>query len=1363
MTEKPPFIVSRRAVELSPGARGASQPLAGWRGAGAYVLLAEPGAGKTEAFKFEARESGGAYTTARNFITLRSRTFAAGAPIFIDGLDEIRAGSGSHRAPLDDIRGRLDELGCPAFRLSCREADWRSAVDRESLKAVAPRGELAELHLQELDNADILEILRSLAVEGPKEFLAESERHGVCSLLGNPLLLNLMVKAVGARNRWPDDRSAIYSMACAQLAIEYNEEHRAERRWDQPSIDRLLEDAGLISALWLLAGIPGFSVEAGSVEGQALNVDALPSALGIADLRAALSSKLFVVDGGLRVPRHRTIAEFLAAGIIAARIKSGLPVGRVLALMSGADGGIVDPLRGLHAWLATCCKPERRVLIDCDPLGIVLYGDLKSFSTEEKRQVLNALHREAQRFAWFRKGHWEAHPFGALGTADMAETFRDLLIAPDRSPAHQSLLGCVLDAIEHGEPMPDHLVHDLRAIVHDPSFGAGTRLAALDAWLAQPAPDWAAARAVLENIEKGTISDPDDELAGRLLGKLYPKFVTPAEIVRFFRLPKAESFFGLYQDFWSRHLIAHTPREALGDLMNAWTNSPRPIEGRRSGLTQTHIAGELLAAALAAHGDDVPIEALHRWFGVGLDEHGFSRLTEDDAKGARDWLSARPSRLKALVAYGWTHVRADGASGRRYFWESEERALRAAHPSDWYTWLLDQAAATDDEELARYCFENAAHAAMNPRPEFQLTIESVEEWVQRYRGKWPRAGEWLENAWSTPVDHWKREETVRKHKYDAKREVERRERSRFILPHLASIRTGTAPAGLMHQIALAYDKRYIDIHGDTPAERVQDLLGGTIEEAISAIGGLEATLARADLPEVDDILKTGLAGRSHYIRPACLLGALLAYERDPRSPLGWPDDLVRKLAAFWLTEGIGEQPEWFSAVAAQRAVVVAPVLGRFAAQRIRKRSESNVAGLWALARDDRLAELARLVVPALLRVFPVRANEKQLRILNGELLPAAIRHLASKELSILLAERIALKSLDAAQRIAYLVAGLGLDGENYSRKLLKVVGASESRAAHVGRALELQGERTKNAVPLPVPVIGRLIELIAPYASPERPSGAIWVGDADHRRDWVYYLVNQLASAASAEAANEIARLAASRTLARWRLAFEGAAFDQTRAMRDATCRQATVQEVASVLANKSPVNTRDLAALVLDHLRDVEARLRGDDTNGLRLFRRDDGKTPKTENECRDILLERMRSRLLDIEVNLEKEGQAVQDTRADLRAESLQSGRRLAVPIEIKKEDHRELWSAWRTQLRSYVLDPASDGVGIYLVLWFGMKARATPEGVRPSTPQQLLALLSAMVPEEDRLRLHVAVLDLSLAMESSIQRRLSTAAVV
>ena len=178
------FLVPRDAIDLSTENLREPLPLSHWRDTGAYVLLAEPGAGKTSAFEVEARESGGDYVSARDFVTLGSRKFQS--PIFIDGLDEIRAGATSQRGPMDEIRKRLDELGCPAFRLSCREADWRSAVDGDSLKSVAPNGELAVLHLAELDEKDILRILRSRDVEDAEGFLEKAERHTMRPLLGNP-------------------------------------------------------------------------------------------------------------------------------------------------------------------------------------------------------------------------------------------------------------------------------------------------------------------------------------------------------------------------------------------------------------------------------------------------------------------------------------------------------------------------------------------------------------------------------------------------------------------------------------------------------------------------------------------------------------------------------------------------------------------------------------------------------------------------------------------------------------------------------------------------------------------------------------------------------------------------------------------------------------------------------------------------------------------------------------------------------------------------------------------------------------------------------------------------------------------------
>lgn len=1355
MPPKQFHFVPRHAVAISDEYSTPPHLLDNWRHIGAYVLLAEPGAGKTEAFKAERQQAGGLYVSARDFITLRPENFSGKGPIYIDGLDEIRAGSRSHRAPLDDIRRRLDELGRPAFRLSCREADWRSAVDRDTLRTVAPGSELVVLHLQELSDTDIVEVLQDLLVERPDDFLRESVRHGIRSLLGNPLLLHLIVDAVGKdTDRWPSNRSTIYRMACERLATEYNQEHRAERS-ELQSVDGILQTGGLLSAIWLLAGTAGFSEQAISESSGVVPADVLPQFLGLSDVHAVLSSKLFVADGETRVPRHRTIAEFLAAQVIGSKIAAGLAIDRVLSLMSGSDGGIVDPLRGLHAWLSTHCKEERHTLINADPLGVVLYGDLSVFSKDEKKQVLVALHREAQRFAWFRKGNWESQPFGALGTTDMTEVFQSLLLSTDRSIAHQSLLECALEAIEYGESMPT-LVPNLSAIVRDASFTPAIRLGALDAWLAKTNHNPEASCGLLNEINTGQVSDPDDQLAGRLLATLYPNAIGPSEVLGYYREPKSESFYGLYQDFWRRRLIPATPAGALPDLMDSWAKLP-PLSSRSSAFTHAHIAGELLSTALVAKGDGVSTETLYNWLGVVLDEHNFLRLTEDDVKSARSWLAARPATLKALMAYGWARVRSDSSTGRRFFWESESRTLGAKLPSDWYSWLLEHAAQVRDEDLARYCFESAAHMALNPRPEFVISMEDVERWVQRNSEHWPRAQEWLENAWSVPLEHWQREHSQREREYKTKQEILRTERRVHTTPHLRSIFDGTAPAGLMHQVALAHEGRYIDIHGETAAERVQAFLGGTTEEALSAIQGIEFTLARDDLPDVEEILKTDRANRHHYIRAACLLAASLAYKRTPQVYLTWSDDLARKLSAFWLTDGVGDVPAWFISLGAQRPAVVAPVLEVFALQRFRKRGETHIPGLWQLSREERLAELARLVVPNLVRAFPLRANESQLRILNGELLPAALRYMTQAQFSELVDERIARKSLDPVQRIGYLVAGLAIDGEKYSRRLLKAIGSSEARAGHLGRAIEWQGDRQKSASVLPVAVLGRLIELVAPHAVPDRPTGTFWVGDADRRRDWTYHFVSQLAASPSTEAGAEIARLRALPALQRWKHVLEGTAFDQARARRDATFQQPSVEDVANVLANRAPTNPRDLLALTMQHLRMLEGRLRGDDTNGLRLFRRDDGRTPKTENECRDILLDKLRAKFLTLGISLQKEAAATQDTRVDLRAEFVRPSERFVLPIEIKKADHRELWSAWRTQVYAYVVDPAAAGIGIYLVLWFGTGVRASPEGSAPSTPEGLEAALASLVPQDGSYRLRVVVLDLSFSVRELRERRL------
>lgn len=1349
-----PFRVQRHARQrLRDGTRDEVHPLSHWQGAPAYVLLAEPGAGKTESFKAEAEAAPDSlYVTARMLVNMGPTPAVMGRTLFIDGLDEMRAGSTSRRAPLDDICRRLNESGRPRFRIACREADWLGAVDQEMLRAIAPAaGELHELHLEPLSEEDILAILRQHP-DGPADaraFVAEATRQGVRALLGNPLLLDLMVKTVDG-DRWPRSRADLFDRACRRLAVEYNPQHRAERRGAGPTVDTVLADAGLLAAALLISGAEGYLPPTATPQSGLPSLDQLPEALGTTDPIAALSSKLFVSAGDLRAPVHRTIAEYLAAKVIAARVERGLPVSRVLALISGADGGIVEPLRGLHAWMAVHLSTERESLIDRDPLGVVLYGDASSLPAKDKRLILRALAREAEKFPWFRSGQWDANPFGALATADMVPIFRELMTSPDRSLAHQSLLDCVLDAIRYAQEPAGMtpLVPLLEAMARDKDCSPGLRADAVGAWLALPGEHASAARALLDDIVSGAVDDPNDDLKGVLLRSLYPKHVKPIEVMKYCLCPNENLHYGAYRDFWLHRVHEATPAANLAELLDGWTDAcTRRSSEEWAEDDRIRIAGWLLRTTLPAIGVHVPTATLYRWLGAGLDSHGFARLEQNDSAVLSECLSENPGIQKALVAHGWTQMPPNEEGKRRSWWKSEQRLFRARRPADWYRWLLDQAAATDDEGLARHCFGNAADAAMDDQRGFDIDIETVEKWVEANRWKWPQATRWREEAWSTPLGSWQQDNYRRKQEREVRFDERRQARRRDFEPHMREIAAGTAPPGLLRAIAFAHEKRFSDIRGETPEARVQDLLGGSLDEARAAIAGLEAVLSRSDLPSVEQILALDRETRYHSIRPACLIGAQLAHTRDPAAPLRWPAQLAQRLVAFRLTEGLGEAPQWYMVLAARRPEDVAAVLAPYAVHRIRKQPDRPIEGLWSLADSHEQSALARAVLPGLLARFPRHANASQLRVLNQALLRAAARHLDPQCLAKRIARRLALKSLDEGQRSAWLIAGLAADPERYTEPLIDYAGTSEARAVQIAASLIHQSTERRSPTPLRARALGRLVELIAPHTSPEYPQGVHRVSEADERRDLVNAFLNQLASQPADEAALELQRLSRLPALRGWKLAIDGAAFSQRRVARDANYSHPSIEAIAQTLAGHAPANSLDLAALLIEHLRALETRLRGDETNSLRLFYRDDASTPKIENHCRDVLQDLLRPRLESLRIHLASETRAARDKRADLTATYMHAGERIAVPIEIKKEDNDELWSAPEVQLKKlYATDSAAQGVGIYLALWFGIGVYKHPCGEQAGSTEELRRLLVEQIEAADRARLNVVVMDLS-----------------
>ena len=331
-------------------AKKSAAPLSGYADVAAYVLIAEPGAGKTTAFKTEAARQGALCVTVRDFRTF-DRAEWRGRTLFLDGLDESRAGTDDGRTPLDDIRRKLDWLGRPPFRLSCRWADWMAANDKEALKEVSRDGTVTVIRLDPLSERNIKDILaNSHDVEDTEGFIRAARKRGVDRLLRNPQNLDMLAKSV-ARGKWPDSRKETFAQACRMLVREPNGEHLAANP-SSANTGSLIEAAGRLCAVQLLSGVAGYTLpDRAEPDGDYPSFTEVAGVTGGGTARNVLGTRLFEgTSEGKLGPAHRQIAEFLAARHVSGLVDGGLPLGRGSRLDHGfrwRTGAVVQQLRVL--------------------------------------------------------------------------------------------------------------------------------------------------------------------------------------------------------------------------------------------------------------------------------------------------------------------------------------------------------------------------------------------------------------------------------------------------------------------------------------------------------------------------------------------------------------------------------------------------------------------------------------------------------------------------------------------------------------------------------------------------------------------------------------------------------------------------------------------------------------------------------------------------------------------------------------------------------------------------------------------------------------------------------------------------------
>jgi len=1323
----------------------------------AWVLIGDPGAGKTDVFETLSQAEGGYCTNARDFVALELPPDWT-APIFIDGLDEITAGNATGSTALEQIRTRLQKLGTPKFRISCREADWRGNTDSAALKRLVKDDSFLELHLAPLD----LEQTKALIMHwqssndaAATQFIREAKRHDLEGLLDNPQTLRMLVKAIGmAENTWPDSKTRTYELACAQLVREHSDEHLAAKQNSPLVDDKILKAAGYLSAIMLLSGSAAIALRRSGSSSSGMVI--LPELVvgdtspDLSTCQAALGTRLFRSRGNSEFgPVHRTVAEYLGAQYLVSRIHAGLPPNRVLALMLGQDDGVVPELRGLHAWLAAAATGDlRRALIDHDPLGVIINGDVRNFTRPEKLHVLNALRGEATRYTYFRSQNWASNPFGALATANMMEDFRALLESTDRSAPHQALIDCVLDALANGHHMPE-LAPELEQVVHDKTYRSRSREKALEILVTYvgKSDNGSTLTQLLADIHGNVVEDQEDELLGMLLQAVYPNHISPAEVWQYFRKPKSDQLHGSYRRFWHDLPKEKTRLTDIPVLLDALLETGYQLSSQHDHLGSSEIVGELLVQGVTQYGDQINVSRLFNWLSLGLDRRHHCPLNQEYKTVLAQWLGERPAIYKALFQYGLSLQASTNETVFHTLWQIRVRFYGAPSPDDSASWYLSLAEASAGESLRRQLVTESFQVT-HQRNGADAAIELLENWSSANLSDASWVESFLRCSYPPPESEQEHIDFEIQHR---KREAdESRQKTNFFHETLPGFAEGPAHLGALMEVADAYLNLHRRSQETTPDARLLGLLNHETAWVSLALNGLRECLFRQDLPSALQIVDASTKGQRYNLATPCLAAMELRYSENPQAAFDLPPSTLETVSAFRLTNNYGETPAWFKQLPKLRPDILTTVMQQLIEKQIASKKE-HVDGLYTLAHNADHAHIANRIVPILIENFPNKASKEQLQSLRL-LIVAMLGRLERGVQLKLLASKLNTEGMDVAQRVYWLTAGVLLAPDVYLETARREVQKTQTRASHLFAMIhELMRDRGGLQLILSSSTRGFLIELLGPKSNPSWRMRSGRVTPEMEAGRYVEELIFALAGNPDDDAVQVLMALQQRHDLRHWEESFNHALYDQRIARRKALFKPASVAQVCATLANLKPANAADLWALTVDHLKQLAREIRDSNTDDYEQYWA--GDSPNSEELCRNALLSALKRHLAPMSISAEPERLHPNAKRADIEVASGLHH----IPVEAKGEWHKDLWKAIREQLiHKYGREPASDGYGVYLVFWFTGKLMpvAGDGGPKPKTPQELKQRLIATVPEALKNKIAVLVVDCSkpIAIQSA-----------
>lgn len=1226
---------------------------------GPVAIIGEPGSGKTTLAKILAENLSGQYLSVSDLRIKDENDLTPGRCIIVDGLDEVSRGS--QQDILDRIIRILPMTSQCIF--TCRTADWKVSGAKLIQSKFQQKPE--ELILLPFNQQEIFEFIKiKIGKKNARRLITKASEDSIYDLLSNPLMANLLID-LWSKKKWPETKYDLFDKGTHFLASENNEIHQ-EYLGRSISIDMIVEGAGYIFSLMLLADISHISLSGDQLSDPYISnfsQNEIP-------IQEIISTKLFRPLGHSQiVPFHRSIAEYLAAKWIAAKLNiNEISLRRLESALYGHDYNVPSELRGLHAWLACLVTKKNKLFIERDPYGIFRYGDATLLDdVEDSRILLRGLCKAAEHDPYISAGDYMTIGRG-IARRDLKKEILEILRCEN-----PILIELVIRSLI-GFPLVDEISSDLENYLFNTSNDSIGRRAVFTAIVSS------------ENFCR-------EDIVGRLS-----------------RMDDEDSL-RIALDEGCREYVELFEGAFLGNLIYRWHTISNTEGGSKilgvgyylhNSMSEKQIydaIDNILISRITLTESNDAAEALNNQLAIFLNELGRRKYWPDATLIWRVLQSMSTFRMNSLSLQGEDALFNDLPQDRRQ--EIQRMALNDLPDEDTHRSTISYLneiglgiSEIDAKHLIEYAMSNQS---MNKQSLVRVLVpcfinsDSILESARSLSQETPDLLEFIDNIIQPQEEpEWMIQHKTMQMSVKKKHDDEIRRRHDDYEAHQEDIANG-------NHIQAAYyiSNAYLGLCFGSimnPEDRIVKLAGEKILPiAISAISN---TVHNQKIPSAREITELDAREKKTYhVMTVCIAYCDIEIkEKGELSSIS--EEIILSTLAACNLYGNHVIIDKIKRNLHKSISGKNDIIEKYARDTIEPYLEMNteeyISCLDQLRYEPVFFSVAgKLAIEWLIKFSNLSSG-------NLKMLCDIAARYRSENLIPILIDRLNRQPSENVKDILMRFAFF-LDFDRHRENLQKY--ASDHRdTIWTFRRDGFSKEYYPDSLS-PEQLYFLLENYIYEWPEIDSPEGIIRDRDpynaAWQIREWIDALANDL----SDESVDILNKICNEKKDSSYIFIIKNLREQQRIKHISERKEYYSIKEIKSILTKSRPESIKDLQVLILDALDDAQDKIRGSITNQIDLFWCLEGK-PQDENFCRDRLMEIIREYFEYPKIKILKESASVKEKRVDIKVYL----DKLIVPIEIKGQWHRDIWSAAESQLHAYASEYGADGYGIYLVLWFG-----------------------------------------------------------